>query len=119
MSKFTQFFRSHLRKTRTEESIKCQSLWHAQNLPIVLGVLIAVLAVGYLIQINRSSTKSFMVHALTQKQQALIEQRRNLELQQAELSALTNLENSPIISEMVASRNPEYLLPPAADVARK
>ena len=95
------------------------SFWNSSNLPIVLAGLIVVLGVGYLIQVNRSSTKSFAVRDLIQHQQALIEQRQNLELQQAQLSALTNLQNSPVISGMVASSNPEYLTSSTADVARK
>jgi len=119
MSKFTQFFRSHCKKSRVEKNSPHSDFWNSKNLPVFLGVLIVILAVGYLVQINRSSTKSFTVHALVQKQQALIEQRRSLELQQAELSALTNLENSTVISGMVASADPEYLVSSTADVARK
>ncbi|RJO59794.1 hypothetical protein C4546_00290 [Candidatus Parcubacteria bacterium] len=119
MSKFTKFFKKHPFKPQPRDSENREALWRANNLPMVLGFLIVILAIGYLFQINRSSTKSFTVHALVKKQNALLEQRRALELQQAELSALTNLENSPVITGMVASTNAEYLLPPTADVARK
>lgn len=114
MSKFSQFF-----KRSTEKFQKRQRVVSASNLSVVLGALIVVLGVTYLVQVNRSATKHFTVRALVEKHDALTDQRRQLELQQAELTALTNLEASPVVSQLVASTNVEYLTPPTADVARR
>jgi len=89
------------------------------NAVVLLGVIIVLLGGIYLFQLNRSSTKSFTVSALVQQQEQLLKERRALELQQAQLSALSNLENAPVVESLVASTNIEYLTPATSDVARR
>lgn len=114
MSKFSQFFKRSAEKIQNRKRVVSTS-----NLPVLLGAIIVLLGATYLVQVNRSATKNFTVRALVEKHDALMDQRRELELQQAELTALTNLENSPVVSQLVASTNVEYLTPPTADVARR
>lgn len=114
MSKFSQFFKRSAEKLRNRQRVVSSS-----NLPVLLGAIIVLMGAAYLVQINRSSTKSFTVRALVEHHDALMDQRRELELQQAQLTALTNLEASPVVSQLVASTNVEYLTSPTADVARR
>ncbi|MEK7631581.1 MAG: hypothetical protein AAB445_01770 [Patescibacteria group bacterium] len=114
MSKFSQFFKRSTEKLRNRQRVVSLS-----NLPVLLGSIIVLLGATYLVQVNRSATKNFTVRALVEKHDALMDQRRELELQQAQLTALTNLEVSPVVSQLVASTNVEYLTPPTADVARR
>lgn len=117
MSKFSQIFKRLTARSahRSHGAVEV----HGTNAVVLLGVIILLLGGIYLFQLNRSSTKSFAVSALVQQQEQLLEQKRELELQQAQLSALSNLENAPVVSQLVASTNVEYLTPATSDVARR
>lgn len=117
MSKFSQIFKRLT--NRSAERGRASVGISGTNSVALLGVVILLLGGIYLYQLNRSSTKSFMVSALVKQQDQLLQQKRDLELQQAQLSALSNLENTPIVSQLVASTNVEYLTPATSDVARR
>ncbi len=117
MSKFSQLFKRLT--TRTADRSRGATAVHGTNSVLLLAVIILLLGGIYLYQLNRSSTKSFAVSALVQQQEQLLKQKRDLELQQAQLSALSNLENAPVVESLVASTNVEYLTPATSDVARR
>lgn len=117
MSKFSQIFK-RLTARAANRSHGSAGV-SGTNAVVLLGVVILLLGAIYLFQLNRSSTKSFAVSALVQQQEQLLKQKRDLELQQAQLSALSNLENSPVVSQLVASTHVEYLTPATSDVARR
>ena len=114
MSKFTNLF-----KKLHRQSANPRSTIGVTNLPFLLGAVALILGVFYLVQVNRSATRSFAVHALVQQEASLQAAHRNLELQQAELSALSNLEESSVVASLVPSQNPEFLNAGTADVARR
>jgi cell division protein FtsL len=114
MSKFTNLFKKFHRKTASHRGTAV-----TKNLPFLLGAVALILGVFYLVQVNQSATRSFSVHALVQKEASLQTEHRNLELQQAELSALSNLEESSVVASLVPSVNPEFLNAGTADVARR
>ncbi len=117
MSKFSQIFK-HFTSRSADRSRAVPTL-QGSNTAVLLGVIILLLGAVYLFQLNRSSTKSFAVSALVQQHEQLLQQKQDLELQQAQLSALSNLENAPVVSQLVASTNVEYLAPATSDVARR
>lgn len=117
MSKFSQLFKRFT--TRAADRSRGVTAVGGTNSVVLLGVIILLLGGIYLFQLNRSSTKSFAVSALVQQQEQLLQQKQELELQQAQLSALSNLENAPVVSQLVASTNVEYLTPATSDVARR
>lgn len=119
MSKFSQLFKRITNRPAQRERGASASVFAGSNLVATLGVVILLLAAVYLVQLNRSATKSFAVHSLVQQHEQLLEERRALELRQAELTALSNLEQSPVISRMVASTDIEYLAPATSDVAKR
>ncbi len=89
------------------------------NLVVMLGAVVLLLGVVYLIQVNRSATKSFAVHDLVQKHDQLQAQRRELELAQAQLSALSTLQDTPAVASLVPSSTPEFLTAGVGPVARR
>ncbi len=117
MSKFSQLFKRITARPASRE--RGAPAFAGSNLVATLGVVIVLLGVVYLIQLNRSATKSFAVHGLVQEHEQLLGERRSLELRQAELTALSNLEQSPVISRMVASTDVQYLAPATSDVAKR
>lgn len=117
MSKFSQLFKRLT--TRPADRSRGGVAVQGANTVALLGVVILLLGGIYLFQLNRSSTKSFAVSALVQQHEQLLQERQDLELQQAQLSALSNLENAPVVSQLVASTTVEYLTPATSDVARR
>lgn len=117
MSKFSQLFKRFT--THAPARSRGVTAVNETSTVALLGVVILLLGGIYLFQLNRSSTKSFAVSALVQQQEQLLQQKRELELQQAQLSALSNLENAPVVSQLVASTHVEYLTPATSDVARR
>lgn len=117
MSKFGQIFKRITSRPVSRE--RGAASFSGSNIVGMLGVVILLLGAIYLVQLNRSATKSFAVHSLVQQHEQLLEERRTLELRQAELSALSNLEQSPVISRMVASTDVQYLAPATSDVAKR
>lgn len=117
MSKFSQIFKRLT--SRSADRSRGVTAGQGTNSVVLLGVIILLLGGIYLFQLNRSSTKSFAVSALVQQHEQLLQQKQELELQQAQLSALSNLENAPVVSQLVASINVEYLMPATSDVARR
>jgi hypothetical protein len=117
MSKFSQIFKRLT--SRSAERGRGVVMVQGTNAVLLLGIIIFFLGGLYLYQLNRSSTKSFAVSALVQQHEHLLQQRRDLELQQAQLSALSNLENASVVSQLVASTDVEYLTPATSDVARR
>ncbi len=117
MSKFTQivsaFARRATNKQRSQESLS------RNNLVAIFAVVIVLLGAAYFIQVNLSTTRSFALQGLLQKQASLQQQKRDLELQQAQLTALSTLQDTPAVSQLVASTNVQYLEPALSDVARR
>ena len=89
------------------------------NLVAIFGIIAVLMGAVYFVEVNRSTTKSFAVHALVQQQSQLLEQKRDLELQQAQMTALSTLQNSSVVAELVATTHTEYLSTSLSDVARR
>ena len=69
---------------------------------IILVVLACLLGLIYLTQVTKTSTYGYQIEGLQSQQQALENQKQNLEVSQAQLQSLSRVQNSTVAKSMVA-----------------
>ena len=69
---------------------------------IILVVLACLLGLIYLTQVTKTNTYGYQIEGLQSQQQALENQKQNLEVAQAQLQSLSRVQNSTVAKSMVA-----------------
>jgi hypothetical protein len=87
------------------------------NALLLLGIVTMV--IGYLVMINRSATKGFMIRSIEQKISSLEDERKKLDLQALASQSMASIEDQVSTLGFVAVSDVEYLSGAANPVAVK
>ena len=76
---------------------------------VIIAIMLCLLGLIYLTQVTRSSTYGYQINDLQQKQQALLSQQADLEVENARLQSLEHVQQTDVAKAMTTPSEVNYI----------
>lgn len=99
-----QTWRRNQNTVKFQSGIKLGPISHT----VLIAIMLAVLGMIYLTQITKTSTYGYQLNDLSNKQEQLANENRDLQVEAAKLQALEKVQQSPVANAMTTPASTDF-----------